>query len=109
MSNQAHALTVELLKNYKQVRHIRSEFLSKKLRPLTTSFPKYKLFDFEHPYYEMNEQTTTAVKSFERMIKLVLDVEIDGSTVRKELEKIKVFAILSSKPVDEYVTKLLKW
>jgi hypothetical protein len=43
------------------------------------------------------------------MIKLVLDVEIDGSTVRKELEKIKVFAILSSKPVDEYVTKLLKW
>lgn len=109
MTTQAHALTLELLKNYKQVRQMRSEFLSKKMRPLTTTFPKYKLFEFEHPYFEMDEQTTTAVKSFERMIKLVLDVEIDGSSVRKELEKIKVFAILSNKPVDEYVTKFLKW
>jgi|AntAceMinimDraft_1070359.scaffolds.fasta_scaffold12853_2 hypothetical protein len=109
MSNQAHALILDLLKNYRQVRHIRSEFLSRKMRPLTTSFPKYKLFDFEHPYFEMDEHTAEAVKSFEQMIKRVLDVEIDGSTVRKELEKIKVFAILSSKPVDEYVAKLLKW
>ena len=109
MTTQAHDLTLELLKNYKRVRQIRSEFLSKKMRPLTTASPKYKLFDFEHPYFEMNEHTKTAVKSFERMIKLVLDVEIDGSAVRNELEKIKMFAILSNKPIDEYVAKFLEW
>ena len=109
MTTQAHDLTLELLKNYKRVRQIRSEFLSKKMRPLTTASPKYKLFDFEHPYFEMNEHTKTTVKSFERMIKLVLDVEIDGSAVRNELEKIKMFAILSNKPIDEYVAKILEW
>ena len=109
MTTQAQNLTIELLKSYHQLRQMRSEFLSKKMRPLTTSFPKYKLFDFEHPYFEMDECTETAIKSFEKMIKLLLDAEIDGSSVRKELEQIKLFAILTNKPIDMYVTKFLKW
>lgn len=97
MSKQAHDLSIELLDNYKQLRNIRSDFLSRKYRPLRQSYPKYKLFDFEHPYQEMDIQTKNVVKSFEQMLKHMLDVEIDGSSLRNELDNMTTMLILKNK------------
>lgn len=97
MSMQAYALTVKMLETYKQMRQIRSTFLSKKYRPLHLSYPKYKLFDFEHPYQEMEEETKNALNSFERMLKIMLDLAIDESSIRNELDKMTTMLILSDK------------
>lgn len=97
MSKEIYKLSVELLDNYKQLRNIRSDFLSRKYRPLLQSQLKYKLFDFEHPYQEMDIQTKNVIKSFERMLKLMLDVEIDGSSFRNELNKMTTMLILKDK------------
>jgi hypothetical protein len=107
--NAAATLANNLLTAYKNAYGIKVEQKNLKLMAIRSQYPGYRMFDFEHPYHDMEEVTKAAEKHIKQMIKSVMDIEIDGSTVRKELEKIKVFAILSSKPVDEYVTKLLKW
>jgi hypothetical protein len=107
MPKKSYSVTVDLLENYKLVRQLRSEFLSRKYRPFYRSRPKYKLFEFEHPYYEMEAQTKNAVNSFELMIKQILDVEIDGGSVRNELNKMTTMLILSEK-TDAVIERLRK-
>jgi len=107
MSKQAHKLTLEILENYKKLRNIRSEFLAKKFRPLKVDYPKYKLFDFEHPYFAMDDQTKNIVKSFEQMLKLMMDVEIDGSSIRNELDMMTTLLILKNQN-DAVIDRLRK-
>ena len=106
--SSASTLTNNLLLAYKNIVIIKAEHNSKKLKALRTQRPGYKLFDFEHPYHDMEETTNTAEKQMKATIKAVLDVEIDGSTVRNELDKITMIAVLSSKQPDAIVKKLMK-
>ena len=107
MGKQVQELTSELLATYKKLRLIRSEFLSKKYRPVNRSYPKYKLFDFEHPYREMNEHTQDAISSFEQMVKSMLDITIDDSSIRNELDKMTTMLILKQE-TDGVVERLRK-
>ena len=107
MSKKSYSVTVDLLENYKLVRNLRSEFLSRKYRPFYHSRPKYKLFEFEHPYYEMEAQTKKVVNSFELLIKQILDLEIDGGSVRNELDKMTTMLILREK-TDAVIERLRK-
>ena len=107
MSNQAYLITLDILENYKKVRQFIYDFLSKKILPMLEQHPRYKLFDFEHPYFDMDTQTKDVVKSFENMLKNMLDLEIDGSTIRRELEKMTSFNILKETS-DENIERLRK-
>ena len=107
MSKQIQKLTLALLDNYKLTREIRSDFLSRKYRPLLNTRREYKLFDFEHPYFEMEGKTKNSVKSFERMLKLMLDVDIGESSIRNELEKMTTMLILKDKS-DSVIERILK-
>jgi hypothetical protein len=104
----AARLATDLLNAYKNIVQIKQEHKNSKLEMLRSQKPGYKHFDFEHPYHDMEQTTKQAEQQMKNTIKAVMDVEIDGSTVRKELEKLNVIAYLSSKPVDETVIKLLK-
>lgn len=106
--SSAATLATDLLNAYKNIVQIKQKHKSRKLEMLRSQKPGYKHFDFEHPYHDMEKTTKLAEQQMKKTIKAVMDVEIDGSTVRKELEKINVIAHLSSKPVDATVTKLLK-
>jgi hypothetical protein len=104
----AATLASNLLQAYKNICTIKKEHKNSKLMAVRAQYPGYKMFDFEHPYHDMENTTKAAEKQIKQTIKAVLDVEIDGSTVRKEWEKIVVFAHLSSKPLDADIAKLLK-
>ena len=105
--NAASKIAEDLLQAYKHILEVRENFKNNKLQALKRQNPKYKLFDFEHPYYDNKESLDVAVKHFRQMIKSMIDVEIDGSTLRSEWGKVQMFAILSNKPVDALMEKLL--
>jgi len=105
MSEKAEKIAIDILDNYKKIRRIRAEFLSRKMRPLYTRYPRYKLFDFEHPYFEMDKHSKEIIQSYEKMMGSLLDVEIDGGSIRSEFEKMKIMLILSDKS-DEEIDKL---
>jgi hypothetical protein len=107
MSAKTQEIALGLIDQYRGIRSIRSDFLSKKYRPLLHRHPTYKLFDFEHPYHDMDERTNDMIESFEKFIKEMLDVDIDGSSIRKELERIAVVAELSSETEDP-IAKLIR-
>lgn len=104
----ASTLTKNLLLAYKNIVKIKAEHSSKKLKAMKAQHPTYKLFDFEHPYHDMEETAKTAEKQMKETIKAVLDVDIDGSTVRNELNKMTVVAVLGDKQPDAIVKKLRK-
>lgn len=108
MSVKTHEIALGLVDQYRGIRNIRSDFLSKKYRPLLHSHPAYKLFDFEHPYHDMDERTNDMIESLEKFIKEILDVDIDGSSIRKELEKITIMATLKNENEDPIVKRIRK-
>ena len=104
----AKKVAAEVLSTYKNLLELRSEHKKNKHQAMLKQHPKYELFDFEHPYFDMTKTANSLVKQFEKTVKIAMDVEMDGSSLRREWEMIKVIAYLSSKPVDQDVTKLLK-
>ena len=108
MSAKTQEIALGLLDQYRGIRSIRSDFLSKKYRPLLHRHPTYKLFDFEHPYHDMDARTDDMIESFEKLIKEMLDVDIDGSSIRKELERITIMTALKSENEDPIVKRIRK-
>jgi len=98
----------DMLQGYKNILEIRENFRIHKMHALKRQYHKYVIFDFEHPYYDNMDALDVAVKNYRQTIKSMMDVTIDGSSFRNEWEKVKMFAILSDKPVDELMENLLK-
>jgi hypothetical protein len=105
----AAKMAENLLQIYKNVLAIQKEHKKCKVEAWKRQYPSYKLFDFEHPYHDMTKTTDASVKQIKQTIKSMMDVEIDGSNLRREWEKDKVIAYLSNKHIDQIVGKILKW
>jgi hypothetical protein len=56
----------------------------------------------------MDDKTSELVESFEKLFKLILDVNVDGSSIRKELERIAVVAELRSETEDPIAKQIRK-
>jgi len=61
----------------------------------------------DSPYYPMWERSKKALDNFEEYLKLILDENDGNTTLRKELEKLKTFNVLSEKE-NNYINKILK-
>lgn len=102
----AREIAKQLLKAYKAVYAVEQDHDKKKLLALMDTRPKYALFEFEHPYYDMAKQTTKARKEVAAMAKLLIDCRVEQWTVREVLEDMKAKAAAAGKP-DPYIDHLL--
>lgn len=103
----ASQVAASLLQAYKTAQSLQQQHKKLKADALRSN-PKYRVFDIEHPYFDIEPLTIDAVKHIKQSIKVMMDVDIEGSSVRKEWEKMKVMAALSSKPLDADVESLLR-
>jgi hypothetical protein len=99
-------LTQSLLDTYQSVLSLQATFQQKKLMALRQRKPVYELFDIEHPYYDMSSDAKQTVKQFEVFAKGMMDVAIDGHSIRNELEMLRTFLLMKDEE-NLFVNRLL--
>jgi len=100
-------LTQSLMDTYQSVLSLKATFQQKKLMALRQRKPVYELFDLEHPYYDMNNDAKQTVKQFEDFAKSMMDVAVDGHSIRDELEMLRTFLLMKDEE-NFLVNRLLK-
>ena len=106
MSDSAR-FAAHILENYETLRRLANDMDTKKLKALKKAKPKYELFDFEHPYYDIAKDARRAVKNYEKMVKEMKNVEIGHFTLQWEFEKLRAVNELSGKR-NPYLDRLAK-
>jgi DNA polymerase III epsilon subunit-like protein len=106
MSNSAK-FAAHILENYEMLDRLAYDMDKKKIRALKTSNPKYQMFDFEHPYYDIAKDARLAVKNYEKMVKEMKNVEIGHFTLQWEFDKLQAVNELSGKK-NPYLDRLVK-
>ena len=106
MSDSAR-FAAHILENYETLRRLANDMDTKKLKALKKSKPKYEMFDFEHPYYDIAKDARRAVKAYEKMVKEMKNVEIGNFTLQWEFEKLRAVNELSDKK-NPYLDRLAK-
>ena len=100
MSKKAQELAKELYEQYKRLASIRDNLEATDYMPAKYAQPKYKLFMEDEEvkrYTDLGKEIKESIKVHEKMARQVLDINISGSTVRTELDKIAVMLVLSEK------------
>ena len=106
MSDSAR-FAAHILENYENLRRLANDMDSKKLKALKNSKPKYGMFDFEHPYYDIAKDARAAVKAYEKMVKEMKNVDIGQFTLQWEFDKLCAVNELSEE-VNPYLDRLAK-
>ena len=106
MSDSAR-FAAHILENYEKLRRLANDMDTKKLKALKNSKPKYGMFDFEHPYYDIAKDARRAVKAYEKMVKEMKNVDIGQFTLQWEFDKLRAVNGLSDKK-NPYLDRLAK-
>ena len=100
MKKKANDLAKELFEQYKRLTNIRDNLGATDYMPAKYKQPKYKLFMDEKEverYTALGKEIKESIQAHEKVLKQVLDVEMGGSTVRQELNKMAVMLALTGK------------
>lgn len=100
MNKKAYKLAEDLLEQYRRLAKVRDDLAATDYMPAKFNQPKYKLFMEEgevERYTILGKDLQASINAHEKILKQVLDVEIGGSTVRQELDKMAVMLALVGK------------
>ena len=85
----AKQLAKQLLKAYTEASVVNQSHQKHKIEALLNTRPKYKLFELEHPYYEISKQTAKSLKEVRALVKMLIDSRIGEWTVREAFEDMR--------------------
>ena len=100
MSKKAQELAKELYEQYKRLASIRDNLEATDYMPAKYTQPKYKLFMEDEEikrYTDLGKEIKESIKAHEKISKHIMDINISGSTVRTELDKMAVMLALTGK------------
>jgi len=96
-----------ILDNYEALRKLANDMDTKKVKALKRSKAKYEMFDIEHPYYDIAKDARRTIRSYEKMVKEMKNVQIGQFTLQWEFEKLRAANILSGTE-NPYLDRLAK-